>query len=107
PILMVDHNTGYQIGGMSRIGRTIGVDHTVAIAVISNYDGSIAVFQSRSDNRLCTSVHSLASLYCCLKHTCMTHHICISKVKADKIHLLFMKLDIDLLRYFIGTHLWL
>src|SRR5690606_23505347 len=93
-----------RVGGMGCVGRTVGVDHHLTVAMICNNYNCIVLFFGSFYHVFQAFVHGFTSYYRSLKNPGVAYHIGIGKIKTDKIGAMILDLRDDFISYFISTH---
>ena len=83
---------------MGRIGRAVGIDRIVGVAVIGDLHDLVPVAKGRLDDFGHARIDSLHRFLDRLINSRMPHHIAIGKIQTDKIR----RFQIQLLYQFFG-----
>ena len=81
-----DHD-GHGVERMRRIGRTVGIDSVVGIAVVGNHDDLVTVLLSSLDNFGDAPVDGLHGLHDGIVDARMADHVAVGEIQADKVEL--------------------
>ena len=70
---------------MCSIGRSVCINHEIGIAMIGGYEYDIVISKSSCYDPFNTPVNRFYCFYNGLEIACMTHHVRIGKIQANKI----------------------
>ena len=101
------HYDGHGVERVCRVGRAVGVDGVVGIAVVSDHDNLVAVGLGCLDNGRDTLVYCENCLLDGLIYARVANHVAIGEIEANEVELLRAESLHQLVLDLIGAHLGL
>lgn len=87
-LIVADEDERHRIQRMGRVGRAVGIEGVVGIAVVGYDDGGVIVLLGCLNNFFHAIVEHLHSLLYGCVNARMTHHIAVGEIDHDEVILL-------------------
>lgn len=102
-----NHDDRHRIERMGRIGRAVGIDRIVGVAVIGDLHDLVPVAKGRLDDFGHARIDSLHRFLDRLINSRMPHHIAVGEIQADEIVFLPVECPDQLVGHLVSAHLGL